>query len=496
MSKAIERFNAERDAELQAINEHYSQLQNKFLRAEDKLVRESNEIKKKTEDRIIAFYREHPEEIDDVLVTLKAEAQKYLIAASMEAGDEPTGEERRAFAEVRNAIKSNPDDKYAKETLQALPLTKAQDQFLYDSFFTDDALRNILNAALKLYLNLLQEIKQCSFHEAVAFIESCIVDKRRIVDEWRVKLDAVGSTQQKNIPTIRTKIPSDHITTTDKLSNTAFAADNDDIYKFEQIALRISPKNSKKEINTLLSIRFDELEEKGVQINVIKRLTPFDRAVYDAVMTLYFEGGNRYMSIEMIHRIMVGNPKARVMEKQGEAIKNSIKKMMHTILSIDATEEGKAYKQDDYFKYTGNLLYAEMVETSVNGNVVNALHIVHEPVLYSYASRTNKIGRISLKLLDTPVSKNEETIVLQDYLSRRILAMKSRERLSNTIMYETIYQQIQIKVNSDGALRNKKQKIRKHTKEILSYWQQQGFIQGYIEKSHKNEKISVSINIR
>ena len=159
MSKAIERFNAERDAELQAINEHYSQLQDKFLRAEDRLVRESNEIRKKTEDRILAFYREHPEEIDDVLVTLKSETQKYLVAASIEAGDEPTAEERRAFAEAKNIIKSNPNDKYAKETLQALPLTKAQDQFLYDSFFTDDALRNILNAALRLGLSV--KVKSC-----------------------------------------------------------------------------------------------------------------------------------------------------------------------------------------------------------------------------------------------------------------------------------------------------------------------------------------------
>ena len=93
------------------------------------------------------------------------------------------------------------------------------------------------------------------------------------------------------------------------------------------------------------------------------------------------------------------------------------------------------------------------------------------------------------------MSKNEETIVLQDYLSRRILAMKSSEKLSNTIMYETIYQQIQMKVSSDGSLRNKKQKIRKYTKEILSYWEQQGFIQGFKEKSYKNEKISVSISI-
>ena len=114
-----------------------------------------------------------------------------------------------------------------------------------------------------------------------------------------------------------------------------------------------------------------------------------------------------------------------------------------------------------------------------------------------YAQQKNQIGRFDVKLLDTPNNKNEETIILEGYLRRRILAIKGSSKLSPTILYETVYKQLDLsKIKSDSAMRNKTQKIRDSVKKALDYFKKEGFIKGYVENSHKgdkNRKVSVTI---
>ena len=356
--------------------------------------------------------------------------------------------------------------------------------------FSDENLRVQLHKTFASYLAFLEKASPEAYIEISEFIDACISDKNNIIAQ------AGGSRRSHkvgDIPTVRTKIPEEYITTVDKVSNKTFSPDNDALYTQQLIAIGVERRGSKKEINTLLSISFEELEKKGVHIDP-KKLTPFDREVHDAIITLFIEGGNELMSLEMLYRTITGDPKARLTRKQAEAISNSVTKLMHTIITIDATEEARAYKFDS-FKYRGNLLYAEMAIASINGNVIEAIHIIKEPVLYSYANKTNKIGRVSLKLLNTPVNKNEETIILQGYLYRRILSMKGSKRLAPTIVYDTVYKQIELNAISDGALRKKKVGIRRKIKDILGYWEQEKFIIGYSENTHGQEAYSITIKL-
>lgn len=104
---------------------------------------------------------------------------------------------------------------------------------------------------------------------------------------------------------------------------------------------------------------------------------------------------------------------------------------------------------------------------------------------------------MDVKLLNSPVNKNEETIALQGYLYRRILSMKGSSKLSPTIKYDTIYKQLEITATSDGALRKKKLKVRETVKKILEFWKKEKFILGYVENAHKSEKGKIdSITIR
>jgi hypothetical protein len=289
--------------------------------------------------------------------------------------------------------------------------------------------------------------------------------------------------------TVNTIYPVNFLTPTDKVSNLAFSNELTG-GQIQQLAME---RRGRKKITTLASINFDNLNG-SVQIKGRKELTAYDREVHDAIITLYVDGGNEYITPQMIYQVMTGNPKATLKAKQAEAISNSITKCMYSRLIIDASEEAKAYGFDS-FKYDGSLISGERVTATLNGTVVECLRILRTPVLYEYANKKNQIGRFAIKLLNTPINKNEEIITLQGYLYRRILSMKNNPNLSKTILYETVYNQLNIQAASDGALRKKKSKVRDQIKTILDYWKQEDFIAGYVENRRGQVVYSVTIRL-
>lgn len=305
--------------------------------------------------------------------------------------------------------------------------------------------------------------------------------------------DCIALYEYKNNITVRVKTrqPRTFITPVDKVSNKAFVGAFDD-----QVALPVAVerRGSKKKIDTIVSINFEELDEKGVQISNARSLTAYDREVHDAILTLYVDGENSYVTGAMIYQAMVGNPKATLNPKQAEAISNSVTKLMYTRLTIDATQEAQAYGFEK-FKYSGYLLPAERVTAAINGNITECLHLFRSPPLYDYAGRKKQVGRVDIKLLNSPLNKNDETISLQGYLRRRILAMKNNPKLSPSIVYETVYEALKISAPTDGALRKKKLDVRKKIKTILDYWKDESFILGYVENTRKTESYSVTIRL-
>ena len=498
----MEALTPEETAELEKIDAHYKPLSDAAIREAREIMDTWQMIEERAQQEGRSFTPEE-ESIGDKIAAISnrnaaltgewLEARAKITARREGKG---TGVYSANIKNIINIIKNEVPRQIiinsifaglATEKNTGIETTNKQD----DWHFSDANLRTQLHKTFAAYLDFLEETSPEAHKEVFDFIETCIANKANII------ATATRNTQTNkeagNIPAVRTKIPEEYITTVDKVSNKTFAPDNDVLYTQQLIAIGVERRGSKKEISTLLSISFEELEKKGVHIDP-KRLTPFDREVHDAITTLFIEGGNELMSLEMLYRTITGDSKARLTRKQAEAISNSVTKLMHTIITIDATEEAKAYKFDS-FKYKGNLLYAEMAIASINGNIIEAIHIIKEPVLYSYANKTNKIGRVSLKLLNTPVNKNEETIILQGYLYRRILSMKGSRKLAPTIVYDTVYKQIELSAISDGALRKKKVSVRKKIKDILGYWKQEKFIAGYSENTHGQEAYSITIKL-
>lgn len=470
----------------------------------DKWLDARAQVTRKAETRLFENYRGN---VDAILSMIKEEVPRHIAVTSIFAGDEPTEKERRAadrqaakarkeieagIAFNREQLKSRPDDEeLIKATNGLVELLDSGAYKLtnpYDMAFSDDALRTSIYDSFANYLEFLKRAAPDAYKEAIHYIDDCIENKRGMYDTVAKKAKA---TQPPEL-SVTTITPKEHLSTVDKLSGKAFDVENDVLYTKKLIAVGVERRGSKKEINTLLSMSFDELEKAGVIIDA-KKLTPFDREVHDAITTLFVEGGNDVMSVEMIYRTMIGKPKARLAPKQAEAITQSITKMMHTLITIDASQEAKAYGFDN-LKYKGNLLYAEMAIASINNNVIEALHVIKEPVLYTYANRTNRIGRVDMKLLDSPINKNEETIILQGYLYRRILAMQHGQNKS--IVYDTVYKQLSIDAPSAAALRKKKADVRSKIKTLLDYWKKEKFIAWYVENKRGQEMYSVTIRLK
>lgn len=290
--------------------------------------------------------------------------------------------------------------------------------------------------------------------------------------------------------TVRTKYPGNFITPTDKESWHIFSGA---YASGDQWKLDVGQRGAKKQITSFVTVDFEKLNG-SVQIRGRKELVPYDRAVHDAIITLFVDGGNEYITPQMIYQVIAGNPKARLTAKQAEAISDSITKCMYSRVIIDGSEVAAAYGFEK-FKYDGSLIVGERVTATLNGTVLECLHLLRKPILYEYADKKNQIGRFDIKLLNSPINKTEETITLQDYLCRRILSMKGSSSLSKTIVYETVYNQIEIKAATDGALRKKKSKVRGQIKSILDFWKQEGFILGYVENTRKTEIYSVTIRV-
>lgn len=350
----------------------------------------------------------------------------------------------------------------------------------------DDCKRSLL----KLHFEALSQDQEAT-KELEALLFTIVTDNPKTSSDKGVRNGRIefSLSEKEKIETVQVKTsrPETMLVPTSKLVNEVFLGD---LIPGTGKRVNVQKKKlaKKSPVYTLISTDIEEMINQGVVIQGRQELRPYDQDVHDAVISQYVEGGNEYITDSMIFDTLSGKEGATLNPKQREAISNSITKLMFSHVNIDASEEAKKFGLEK-FVYDGYLLPAERVTVSLNGTITECIHLFRTPPLYDYAEKRNQIGRMSVKLLNSPVNKNKETITLQGYLYRRILGMKGSSKLSPTIKYDTVYKQIiEGESMSDGALRKKKLKIRETTRKILDYWKEEGFILGYVENARKSEK--------
>lgn len=233
------------------------------------------------------------------------------------------------------------------------------------------------------------------------------------------------------------------------------------------------------QLPVMYSLDFSELDELE-DVSLTKNLDPYDKRVYMAV-SAYFESGADRITYQQIYKAM--GYKGRAGKSDLKKIHESVSKMSRTRIAVDNKAESGRYNRLR-FTYDGALLPMERVTGYVNGQLAESVvHLFREPPLMTFARERNQLTAVSVKLLNSPLSKTPANLGLEDYLISRIAHMKNGFH-NHRMAYETIYEKTDITTNKQ------KQRAQSKIKTLLDHFKKTGFIKGY-----RMEKSSVLIEL-
>ena len=343
---------------------------------------------------------------------------------------------------------------------------------------------------LELFLILLKD-KSTELYEKTLDIINQTYDNREKIQnsDYAKKLLENFKAQTPNIEVVR---PQQLIVQNTRAGNKVFKQDNIDFYQ-EPFFLDVQGKRNKKDISVSLFMKYNKEYEQ-------KFIMPIDRPIYDAIVTHYVNG-NEYITTNMIYQVISGNSyeeasSHHISKSLSKAINESFERLLRTWIEIDASEHAKAYGFDSGM-YKGHLITGSMAEASLNGQITTCLHITETPVLYKYADNCGQVIRYNVKMLNIPSLENSpECIVLKNYLLQQIHVMKNNIHYNRNILFETIYELLDIQATSEDSLKHKKKQIRDHVTTCLECWKAENLIEGY-EINKKGKSIaSVTVFVK
>lgn len=235
-----------------------------------------------------------------------------------------------------------------------------------------------------------------------------------------------------------------------------------------QLALRynVAKSGSKTPVDILYSLDFNSLDN----VSITRKLEPYDKRVYLAVAAL-FNAGYDIMSVQQIYNSM--GYKGRAGASDIKKINAAISKMSGAHLYIDNLAEVQANYGYGHFKYDAALLPMERITAVINGQTAEAaIHVFREPPMVTFARDRKQITTVDLKLLDTPLSKTNANIELEDYLIEEIARIKNGKR-EPKMLYKTIYEHANIKTTKQ------KQRAPGKIKQLLDHYKACGHISAY-----------------
>ena len=257
----------------------------------------------------------------------------FIYVSKIFAGDEPTAKERakqqkrieKSRKELKEGIEHNeklleqfPDDQElikCTEELKEVDPAKVH-EFYYDTIYSEQALHERIKESFAIYFEFLSKTSQEAYKELQDFIDETIKNRDKL-DPSKIDITDIDP---KAI--INTFYPVNFLTPTDKVSNLAFS---NELTGGQIQQLAMERRGSKKQITTLASIDFEKLNG-SVEIKSRKELTAYDREVHDAIITLFVDGGNEYITPQMIYQVMTGT-RTLTLTKAGRSYKRKHNQM-------------------------------------------------------------------------------------------------------------------------------------------------------------------------
>ena len=391
-----------------------------------------------------------------------------------------TPEERQEFIDELKARLT--DDQY--EILSAIVQAITAPETRETANRYADTARTIISS-LREFLPALQEElekdpdvkKQAEAMTADAFFSSDLFD--RLAEKAIQKLENAGTDLKPALPQISGQIAEKVEFPLDKVNSYIWRLLETDTNG--QIAFDVAPANSKKAAAIIYSIDFSEISK---ELSITKKLEPYDKLVYLAVSALYNEGKD-VITLQQIYNTMGCTGRAGKTDR--EKINASLTKMVKASIFINNATEATALKNRTRFTYDGSLLPMERIQAYVNGQLTeSAIHIFREPPMVSFAKERKQITTIDRQLLESPLSKTNANILLEDYLIERISHIK-KGKTSNKMLYKTIFENAAVKTEGKDA-RKYAERAKKKIRDLLNSYQAKKFIKGYTE-----EKDGISI---
>lgn len=305
----------------------------------------------------------------------------------------------------------------------------------------------------------------------------------------------------------------------------------DGIFKQEvdgQIYLKwaVNQASMQSSVPVYVALSYDQSE-----IELTKKLTAFDNAVYNAVSTIFFywqlENPSKplYVTPAEIWRTMNGkvasDSHTKPSKLKAKRICDSLDKMRFMKFYMDISEEIKAHGlqiDDDRIiggHYEDYLLNSSKIEFETEkGNTVTGYKISAAPILYVYAEAKNHVLFVPFEMLDTSqtTQDGENVTEFRNYLLQQIQLMKNAVESShkgkyfkrnNIILLDTIYKDtgistpeeraLEASFTTDNARNSYIRKTRKADRDkiegILEAWKVKGWIKGYIAINADNTPI-------
>ena len=308
---------------------------------------------------------------------------------------------------------------------------------------------------------------------------------QKIVDTLMENIKAnkqSASTEEKcEVATVKSRKPKHFVSPIDKLAQTIFdSRKNSTLYSKPSVDVWVGDKN-KTPVSITVSVDITELE-KYISFSNDTMLAPYNRAIHDAVISLY-DAGNTHFTPDMVYHFLNGNSRNdKAPEGFRKSLDEALTKLMRTIITIDAGEEAEAFNLKD-FQYKGYVLPLTYTRATINGQDCECWKILDRPPLLALAERKSQINRGEANLLNTGLNATHDNVVITHYLIEQILTMQNEHSdRNNVILYDSIYEYLGIDAPNTNALKQRKLDIRKKVKAILDAWVKAGFISGYGEQ--------------
>lgn len=323
-----------------------------------------------------------------------------------------------------------------------------------------------------------EELEKRGFTEDMyALADSDDPEKRKLfLDAFHAVVEAIGKDssieESEQIINVITKKANSIEYPLDKLNSLMWSKEGN-----LSVEVNVAKEEDReKDISIAYAIDFTKLIQNG-SVMISNALTAYDKRVYIAVAAL-FKVKNEILSIPMIYHAMgfAGDPG----ESDRAQIYKSIIKMRFTAIHIDTTKEARIYKYPK-FEYNGALLPSDDERNVlINGNFTErAIRFFIEPPLIKFARERKQITTFDIKLLQSPISKTDINLKIEDYLLERIARAKEGTGQPK-ILYKTIADKVGIENMTKDNQKNLRKRLPDKINRYLNYYVKCQFIKKYV----------------